>query len=138
MASSQLINMPGVTFHAVASGSVTAGDLLASASADDVMTAITSAGYDASTVLVATSTASDDLINVGIALTDAATTETLSVATSGMFILEAGAAITAGAFIASETTAQKLEDSTNALKSIGRALTGASTSGKYVLVKLTI
>ena len=130
--------MPGTTFHAVASGAVSAGDLVASAASDDVMTAITSAGYIETTVLVSKSTASDDLINVGIALTDAATGETLSVATSGLFILEAGAAVTAGAKVGSETTAQKLEDATLFTKVLGTALTGASTSGKFVLIKLNI
>jgi predicted RecA/RadA family phage recombinase len=138
MASTYMTNMPGTTYHAVASGAVTAGDLVASAASDDVMTAITSAGYVESTVLVATATNSDDAIIVGVALTDAATGETLSVATSGLFIFESGAAVTAGAVVAQETTAQKLEDATAFAKVIGKALTGASASAKYVLVKLNI
>jgi predicted RecA/RadA family phage recombinase len=138
MANTQLINMPGVTFHAVASGAVTAGDLVASASSDDVMTAISQSGYVASAVEVSTATNSDDLLIVGVALTDAATGETLSVATSGLFIMEAGAAVTSGALVAQETTAQQIEDATAFGKVIGTALTGASTSGVYVLFKLNI
>ena len=136
MASTYMTNMPGTTFHAVASGAVTAGDLVASAASDDVMTAKTSAGYVESTVLVSTATASDDLIIVGVALTDAATGETLSVATSGLFIIESGAAVTAGALVGQLTTAQKVEDATLFTNVIGRALTGASASAKYVLVRL--
>lgn len=135
---SQMINMPGTTFHAVASGAVTAGELLASASSDDVMTAISQAGYVPAEVKVSTATNADDLIIVGIALTDAANGETLSVATSGVFILESGAAVTAGALVAQETTAQKVEDATAFGKVIGTALTGASAAAKYVLVKLNL
>lgn len=135
---SQMINMPGTTFHAVASGAVTAGELLASASSDDVMTAISQAGYVPAEVKVSTATNADDLIIVGIALTDAADGETLSVATSGVFILESGAAVTAGALVAQETTAQKVEDATAFGKVIGTALTGASAAAKYVLVKLNL
>lgn len=138
MASSQMINMPGTTFHAVADGAVTAGDLLKSASGDDKMTAISQAGYVPAEVKVSTATNADDLIIVGIALTDAADGETLSVATSGVFILESGAAVTAGHVVASETTAQKVEDSTLFTKVIGTALTGASAADKYVLVKLNL
>lgn len=75
---------------------------------------------------------------MGIALTDAASGETLSVATSGVFILESGAAVTAGAVVASETTAQKVEDATLFTKVIGTALTGASAADKFVLVKLNL
>lgn len=138
MASSQMINLPGTTFHAVASGAVSAGDLVASAASDDVMTAISQAGYVPSTVLVSTSTNSDDAINVGVALTDAANGETLSVATSGVFIFESGAAVTAGSLVGSLTTAQKVEDSAAYTDVIGKALTGASAAAKYVLVKLNL
>ncbi len=136
MASTYMTHMPGVTFPAVASGAVTAGDLVASAASDDVMTAISSAGYVESSVLVSTATASDDLIIVGVALTDAATGETLSVATTGLFIFESGAAVTAGALVGQLTTAQKVEDATLFTNVIGRALTGASAAAKYVLVRL--
>ena len=138
MASSQMINMPGTTFHAVASGAVTAGDLLASASSDDVMTAISQAGYVPADVKVSTATNADDLIIVGVALTDAASGETLSVATSGVFIFESGAAVTAGSLVGSLTTAQKVEDSAAYTDVLGKALTGASAAAKYVLVKLNL
>jgi len=130
--------MPGTSFSAVASGAVTAGDLVSSASSDDVMTAISSAGYVESAVLVQTATNAHDAIIVGVALNDAASGETLSVATSGLFILESGAGVTAGALVSQETTAQKVEDATAFGNIIGRALTGASAAAKYVLVKLNI
>ena len=133
-----MINMPGDTFHAVASGTVTQGELVSSASGDDKMSAITSAGYVPAEVKVQTATNAHDAIIVGIALTTATTTNTCSVATSGLFIVESGAAVTAGAVVAQETTAQKVEDATNALYAIGRALTGASAAAKYVLIKLNI
>jgi len=129
-----MINMPGTTFHAVAVAAVTAGDIVNSEASDDVMTAITAAGYVESEIKVNTSTAGDDLINVGIALTDAAASGTLSVARTGLFIVESGDAVTAGALVGSETTAQKVEDATAFGKVIGRALTGASAAAKYVLV----
>jgi len=133
-----MINCPGTTFHAVASGTVTQGELVSSASGDDKMTAITSAGYVPAEVKVQTATNAHDLIIVGIAISTATTTNTVSVATSGLYIVESGAAVTAGAEVSQETTAQKIEDSTNALMSIGRALTGASAAAKYVLFKLNI
>lgn len=138
MASSQMINMPGTTFHAVASATVTAGDLVYSTSGDDKMTAISQAGYVPGEVKVAPADASSDLLNVGVALTDAASGETLSVATSGVFIFESGAAVTAGALVGSLTTAQKVEDATLFTNVIGKALTGASATDKYVLVKLNL
>jgi len=133
-----MINMPGDTFTAVTSGTVAQGDLVSSAASTDVMTAITSAGYVESTVLVATATNAHDLIIVGIALTGSTTGNYISVATSGLFIVESGAAVTTGKFVAQETTAQKVETSTDALKNIGKALTGASAAAKYVLIKLNI
>ena len=138
MANSYMVSMPATTFSAIASGAISAGDLVASASSDDVMTAISDAGYSEDDVKVKTATNSDDAIIVGVAITDAANGERVSVATSGLFIFKSGAAVTAGAEVSQETTAQKVEDSTNALYSIGRALTGASAADKYVLIKLNL
>ena len=131
-----MVNSPGTTFSAIADGAVSAGDLVNSESGDDKMTAITSAGYVGSEIKVATSTNADDDINVGVAQTDAGDTETVSIIRNGLFIFESGAAVTAGALVGSETTAQKVEDATAFGTVIGKALTGASAASKYVLVAL--
>jgi len=136
MANTQMINFPGNSFHAVSSSAISAGDIVNSESSDDVMTAVSQAGYAEGTVLVDTATNADDLIIVGVALTDAAASSTLSVARTGLFIMTSGAAVTAGALVGQETTAQKVEDATAFGKVIGRALTGASAADKYVLVAL--
>jgi len=141
MADTQLINMPGTTFHAVASGAVVAGELLASASTTNVMTAISQAGYVESTVLVSTATTSDDAIIVGVALTDAATGETLSVATQGLFIFagDAANAATTGKLVEQGATAQTIKDSAAYGNVIGRALTGTTAAAsKYLLVRINI
>lgn len=136
MVSTYCVSSPATTFHAVASGAIAAGDLVSSASTTDVMTAISSAGYVEGAVLVQKATNAHDAIIVGVALNDAATTATVGVITQGLFIFETGAAVTTGALVAQETTAQKVETATAFGKVIGRALTGGSTSGKYVLVRL--
>jgi len=141
MVNTQLINMPGTTYHAVASGAVSAGDLLASASTTNVMTAISQAGYEAGTVLVAVATTSDDAIIVGVALTDAASGETLSVATQGLFIFAGDAAnvSTTGKLVEQGATAQTVKDAASYSNVIGRAVTGSTAAAsKYLLVRLNI
>lgn len=141
MANSQAINIPGVTFHAVAAAAISAGDLVYSSSSDDVMTAISQAGYVEASVGVTKATTSQDALIVGIALTDAASGETISVATRGIFIMavDAAAGVTTGALIEQGGTAQSVKDSAAYTNVIGRALTGGTAAAsKYALVLLRV
>ena len=129
----------------LATGSVVSGDWLFAyqTSTDDMFPSARSDSLTVGSVAMQrlTTGAADSQV-CGIALQDAASGDTLAVATEGMFIGTSTGSITAGAKV------MPLGQGVNhlpadaggsaCLYSIGRALTGASAASKYVLFKLNL
>lgn len=127
----------------VATGSVVAGDWVYAyqTSTDDLFAAARGDAYTAGSVFVARlAVGANDGYVVGIALNNAGSNETVSVATEGTFIGVSTGTPTAGKAVM--TTGQGLADYNNDASGagyiVGRALTGASAAAKYLLFKLSV
>ncbi len=125
---------------AQATSHIDAGDLvLAIGQTDDVVTSSGKSSLADSDIHVdARLTSALETACIGIALTDAETNEYLSVAMNGLYIMKAEEAIVAGESIwSSNKTPQSLAaGATSCITKIGKALTSASASNKYIVVAL--
>jgi len=83
----------------------------------------------------------DEALTCGIALKDADDNEQISVATRGIFLMQANAAIDAGKAVGlmsgGDTTASKLEVIAAGARPFGIALTSCNAQNEYVLVLVT-
>lgn len=133
------------SFTAIAQNTISGGQLVKGVSNNDVVEAGSVAAFIAEDVVVATAaTSTDDELIVGVALETATSGNTITVGTEGLFILAAqdtvgvGKAISASndndAFCNSVTVVTDAEEEFK----IGKALTGASASGKYLVCLIRI
>lgn len=129
----------------VASGSVVQGDWVFAyqTATDDMFAAARNDAYTAGSFAVqqlTTGGATDGQV-VGIALNNAASGDTVSVAHEGLFIGRAGGGVTAGLKVVTlgDDGLQDVQlDASGQGYDVGRALTGASAAGKYVLFRLNV
>jgi hypothetical protein len=133
------------TFTAYAQDTISGGQLVYAASDNDVVEAGSVDAYAASDIAVQKmDAAANDEYVVGIALETATSGNPITVATEGIFILAAQDAITAGGGISPSNDADAFCNSVTATADteeefkIGKALTGASASGKYLVALVRI
>ena len=128
------------SFTAIAQETISGGQFVKGASNNDVVEAGSVAAFAAEDIVVALADAStDDELCVGIATETAISGNTITVATEGLFIVAAQDTVAPGksisisndndAFCNSVTVVTDQEEEFK----IGRALTGASASGKYLI-----
>ncbi|MBW1975927.1 MAG: DUF2190 family protein [Deltaproteobacteria bacterium] len=134
------------SFTAYAQETISGGQFVKAVSDNDVIEAGSVAAYAASDIAVAKMDAgADNELVVGIALETATSGNSITVGTKGIYILPAGAdAIGVGKALmpGSDTTAfantvQLVADGNEEFK-VGKALTGASASGKYIAALVRI
>ena len=133
----------GITLTAYADEAIDSGDLVkASNATDDVVTSAGVSSYATSDIHVSMcNAAGDNLLCVGIALEDAsAAADYITVATDGLYIMRASAAIAEGVSVAfaNSTDPQEIVTTTTALTGIGKSLTGASAADTYLIVLLRV
>lgn len=129
----------------LATGSVVQGDWLFAyqTNTDDRFAAVRPDAYAAGSIAVqrlSTGAAQDGQV-VGIALNNASSGDTLDVAHEGLFIGTAAQTVTAGMTVVTngiEGLQDCQQDASGQGWNIGRALTGASAGGKYVLFRLNV
>jgi|GEM_PF-6293770 len=139
----------GRIFQAYCSTAVSAGQLVACVSGDDVVgsgTTASASDYSISDIKIVPksgTTGADGYKHViGIALEDGAAGDKVAVATRGIFIMQ-GSAVTAGAPVVGAKAAEKPYTVVDAGSGdepyvIGRALTGTSDDNKLCIVRLNI
>ena len=148
----QMISDDVQSFTAIAQETISGGQFVKGASNNDVVEAGSVAAFISDDIVVALMDDGADCETVvGIALETATSGNTITVGTKGMFILAAGSpaggdveGIPVGVALmpGSDTTAfantvQVVEDGSEEFK-IGKALTGASASGKYIAALVRI
>lgn len=142
----QMISDDVTAFTAIAQETISGGQLVKGASNNDVVEAGSVDAFVADDIVVALMNAgADNETVVGIALETATSGNTITVGTKGIYILPAGvAAIGVGKAImpgsditAFANTVQVVTDANEEFK-IGKALTGASGSGKYIAALVRI
>lgn len=127
----------------LATGSVVAGDFLFAyqTSTDDMYAASDSTAFTAGSLAVqrvARATGENEV--VGIALNNASSGDTLSIATEGVFIGISQGGVTPGFKVMNQGQGviDYNLDASGGHYVIGRALTGASAASKYVAFKLSL
>lgn len=133
--STYMVSEQGDVFPAVvATGSVVAGDFVSAyqTDTDDVFAEVSKAAYNPGSVFVLRQ-AADNKYAVGIAGMNGASGDKINVITKGLFIVGTNGA-TAGDLQAMDG-AQVVNDTAGS-SFVGRALTGGSTSSKYILLRL--
>ena len=136
------------SFTANAVEGITAGMLVAagsdSALNSNTVTTSTADLVDGELIVKKMDNSTDDEIVVGMALETVSSGDTVSVATQGIYILAAQGAIEAGISISPSTATDAFANSVEIITDteeefkIGRALTGASASGNFVVASLKI
>jgi len=129
----------------VATGSVVAGNWVEAyqTATDDMFASARADAFTTGSVAIInspTTGATADKI-VGIALNNAASGETVNIATEGMFIGVSAGAVTAGEKVMAEGNSGVIDfndDASGTAFIVGRAFTGASAASKYVLFKLNL
>ena len=140
MVSDQGFNFPAI----VATGSVVAGDLVSAyqTATDDMFAAADVTTFTTGSVAILRTAigAVPDKSCVGIALNDAASGDTTTVAAQGLFIVTSTGTVTAGYKVMPEAQGvlDYNDDASGAGYIIGRAVTGASAAAKFVLVRLSV
>ena len=136
------------TFTANAVEAITAG-MLVSAGSDaslnsNCVTTSTANLADGELIVKKMDASTDDELCVGIALETAASGGTVSVATQGIYILATQAAIAPGVAVSPSNATDAFANSVIGVQdgeeefAIGKALTGASASGNFVVVSLKV
>ena len=134
------------SFTAIAQETISGGQFVKGASNNDVVEAGSVAAFIADDIVVALMNAgADNETVVGLALQTATSGNTITIGTKGIYILPAGtAAIGVGKALmpgsditAFANTVQLITDGNEEFK-IGKALTGASASGKYIAALVRI
>ena len=148
MASSNLqqLSLNYITFNAVAAETISGGQFVKPLSQNDVVGAggLASTLVDAELSVQLMDAAADDELVVGLALTTATSGNPITIATRGQYILQAQAAITAGGSVSPSNVIDAFANSVLATADteeefkVGKALTGASASGMYLLVNLNV
>jgi len=146
MTNNVMINdMAQATSAKVASGSVVQGDWVFAyqTATDDLYNEARTDAYTAGSFAVQQlilGGGTDGQV-VGIALNNAASGDTVSVAHEGLFIGKAGGTVTAGLAVCTlgDDGIQDIQlDASGQGFQVGRALTGASAAAKYVLFRLNV
>jgi len=136
------------TFTGYAREAVSAGQLVKAGSDGAYTNAVTSAGvssYDSGDIQVMLVDASGDgKFVAGIALEDASSGGTVTVATEGLFILPTQEAVTPGNPVMCSEVTDAFANSVSKVNAgdeidkIGRALSGTSASGTYAIIALRV
>ena len=129
---------------------ITAGDLVYCAASDDVMTgtaASTRAAFDGADILVKSILCSDSGYStiIGVAVEDIPADGIGSIAMEGVFLNPAAENVEAGGVIqghegngTTTVLANKVQVADEFAHQIGKALTGGSADGKYIVWKLAL
>ena len=139
-----VIHPPTISFTGTAQEAIQAGDFVRAGDNDDAVAA--QSGHDASDILISVCDANggDDQTCVGIAMTDAASSGLVTVATNGIFVVKSDADIGAGIACQQDDTAADGNASVKATidgeeeYTIGKTLTSASADGKYMVFLLSV
>ena len=133
------------TFTAIAQETISGGQFVKGASNNDVVEAGSVAAFAATDIVVAKmDAATDDELVVGMALETATSGNSITVGTEGLFIVAAQDAVAVGKAISPSNDADAFANSVTIVTDteeefkIGRALTGASASGKYLVALVRI
>ena len=142
----QMISDDIQSFTAYAQETISGGQFVKGVSDNDVVAGGSVAAYISSDIAAAKiDTGTDGELVIGIALETATSGNPITIGTEGLYVLAAAnAAIAVGKAIqpGSDTTSfantvQVVEDG-NEEFAIGKALTGASASGKYIIALINI
>ena len=146
LTSLQQLAEDNIVFTATAVETISGGQFVASASTTDVVNAngFASSLADDEILVKRMDAAADDALVVGIALDTVVSGAVLSVATRGIYIVGAQAAVTTGAAVSPSNVADAFcnavidtADTEEEFK-IGKALTGASASGTFLVISLNV
>ena len=142
----QMISDDVTSFTAIAQETISGGQFVKGVSNTDVVEAGSVAAFIAEDIVVAKmDDGADNELVVGVALHAATSGNTICVGTKGIYILPAGAdaidvgkAIMPGSDITAFANTVQLVTNTNEEFKVGKALTGASASGKYIAALIRI
>ena len=128
------------TFTAIAQSTISGGQFVKGASNEDVVEAGSVAAFIAEDIVVEkAATSTDDELIVGMALETATSGNSITVGTEGLFIVAAQDAVAVGKAINASNDSDAFCNSVTVVGDgeeefkIGKALTGASASGKYLV-----
>jgi len=142
------INLDNSTFTGWAVEAITAG-MLVSAGSDanlnsNTVTTSTANLADGELIVKKMDASTDDALCVGIALETVASGNSVAIATQGIYILAAQGELNPGVAVSPTNATDAFANSVVGVQDgeeefqIGKALTGASASGNYVVVSLKV
>lgn len=146
LTSMQQLSLDSLTFTGFAVETVSGGQFMTSKSSTDVVdtTGLASSFVDNELLVGRMDASTDDEFVVGVALETVTSGLPVAVATRGIYIMGTQGAITTGGSVSPSSATDAFCNSVIATADgeeefkIGRALTGASASGKFILVALNV
>lgn len=137
--------LDNITWTGFAAETISGGMFVKSAAGNDVVTSAgTSSLADGELIVARMDAAADDELVVGFALETVVSGAPITIGTRGMYIVPAQAAVTAGVSVSPSNVADAFcnaviatADTEEEFK-VGKALTGASASGTFLVISLNV